>query len=325
MSILKRKKKSVLPSGDDYKVLDGSVNDLSKQTSELLSHFGEKKEEVNTPKKASTVKSVNTKRVSGKSFDIIAPSSKRHTSTKISAPIKDDEVLLPEHAGKSFNELDFEEMPPKQSSAPEIITNKGSIINSEDEAPSEISHTISTRPPGSLHFQESEAENEKMTDLVDEKEEPNNAEEPELSQELEPKVETEVVPLVPSVEEEKSETDTSKVDDDTKPEEEVIKSDEAVTDHAETILSENDSNSGELYVNNLVKTTDKKGYVAPEGQQKPTVFDTNEYHPQLHDWSKLENKNGVKGYFLALLLVVAGALAYLILSGTQIPFIGNFF
>lgn len=329
MSIISRKKKSILPSGDDYKTLDSSVDDLSKQTGELLSHFGEPKVKEVKFKENLAVKPVNLKRrpgKKGKSFDIIAAPTKKSVVKKRPAAIEanQDEELLPEHAGKSFNEPGYEEMAPKESNSTEVIT-----VNSDDknieEAPIEISSAITSRPPGSLHFQEADSESENTTNLVDEKEEPTSEDENETDKKLEPSSQTVIAPLTNDEKAKNGEEVDSETDLTNSPEAKNEEADEATTPDQETILSEQDPSSGELYVNNLVKSTDKKGYVAPEGQQKPTVFDTNEYHPELHDWSKLENKNGVKGYILALALVVAGALAYFILSGIEIPFIGKIF
>lgn len=329
MSIISRKKKSILPTGDDYKTLDSSVDDLSKQTSELLSHFGETKLTEDKSKESSATKPANLKRrpaKAGKSFDIIAAPSKKSVVKKRPAVIKadQDEELLPEHASKSFNEPGYEEMVPKES------INTGEIQASGDdkiteEAPVEISSAITSKPPGSLHFQQADSESENTTNLVDEKEEPTGEEENETNNKLEPSSQTVIAPLTNGDNAKDAEEVDSGTDQTNRSESKNAEEDETTISDQETILSEKDTDTGELYVNNLVKTTDKNGYVAPEGQQKPTVFDTNEYHPQLHDWSKLENKNGVKGYFLALLLVVAGALAYLILSGIEIPFIGKIF
>jgi len=81
--------------------------------------------------------------------------------------------------------------------------------------------------------------------------------------------------------------------------------------------------SGELFDNNLVKSKPPKGYAPNVNQQKPTVFDTNEYHPELHDWSKLERDASLKWFVAALVLVVVAAAAYLLVSGVTIPFIGK--
>lgn len=70
--------------------------------------------------------------------------------------------------------------------------------------------------------------------------------------------------------------------------------------------------SGEIASSNLVKKTAAKGYEPHENQATPAIFDTNEYHVSLHDWSKLDHTQSQKWYILALLLVIAGALAYIL-------------
>jgi hypothetical protein len=69
--------------------------------------------------------------------------------------------------------------------------------------------------------------------------------------------------------------------------------------------------SHEVYANNLVKDTQPKGFQEHPGQQKPTVFDTNEYHPPLHDWSTLERRTPVAWLVVGGALLGAAALFYL--------------
>jgi hypothetical protein len=81
-------------------------------------------------------------------------------------------------------------------------------------------------------------------------------------------------------------------------------------------------NSGELFANNLVKESKLRGYQPDESQQKPTVFDTNEYHPELHDWSKLDRNDNSKWALLVLLILCGGGFLYFVVLGQPVPFIG---
>lgn len=71
--------------------------------------------------------------------------------------------------------------------------------------------------------------------------------------------------------------------------------------------------SGELYANNLVKPARVSGYQAHENQQAPTIFDTNEYHTELHGWT---NKKDAGPWIwlsaVALVVIVAGSVYYML-------------
>jgi len=81
--------------------------------------------------------------------------------------------------------------------------------------------------------------------------------------------------------------------------------------------------SGELYANNLVKAKKPKGYQPLASQQKPTVFDTNEYHVELHDWSKLDHGANSKWILILLVAVLLGAFVYLIVLKQPVPFVSS--
>ena len=81
--------------------------------------------------------------------------------------------------------------------------------------------------------------------------------------------------------------------------------------------------SGELYANNLVKAKKPKGYQPLASQQKPTVFDTNEYHVDLHDWSKLDHSANSKWILFVLVAVLLGAFVYLIVLKQPVPFVSS--
>ncbi|MDQ5969785.1 MAG: hypothetical protein QG593_302, partial [Patescibacteria group bacterium] len=74
--------------------------------------------------------------------------------------------------------------------------------------------------------------------------------------------------------------------------------------------------------NNMNDMSKESGYKTPDSQQKPTVFDTNEYHVELHDWSKLEYKSNTLWYLLGLLFAIFAAGIFFIVSGFSVPFIG---
>ena len=61
-----------------------------------------------------------------------------------------------------------------------------------------------------------------------------------------------------------------------------------------------------------------------EGSDEPKpvdIYDTDEYHPTLHDWSKLSKQNHTPLYILLLLVVILGAVLYIIYADISIPFL----
>ena len=69
------------------------------------------------------------------------------------------------------------------------------------------------------------------------------------------------------------------------------------------------SSSGEIYANNLVKPVEPKGFTQADDQPQPTIFDTEEYHVAIHDWSKAGDHKSHKWLSFLILLVVAGIVA----------------
>ncbi len=68
--------------------------------------------------------------------------------------------------------------------------------------------------------------------------------------------------------------------------------------------------SGELYANNLVQHSEPKGYIPHANQKGMAVFDVEEYHLELHDWSSLNKNPRITRLLLLLMLVVIGAALY---------------
>lgn len=308
-----KKKPAKKLDNQDFTALDAAVSELNKQTAALLG-----KADGKTEAKPTLPKKQNHPQTKGKSFDIINHPRKNttlqsslKTAQKTPSAPAEPEALLPDHAGKSFNELEVDELPsikakgkdtpeepkPKDAAAPVIKQHTGKLSLTRDDedtpsaeeqpsadpalesaalAPQAVSHT-------SLSFEEKPEE--LKDEPAPETKKPEKEPEPEKSQPSE-------------VTEAKEATVETK------------QSDEQLS-----------YDSGELFANNLVKETQPKRHEPEKGQQKPTVFDTTEYHPELHDWSKLEHQGGWKWFILLLLLAVAGGLAYLIFSGQRLPFL----
>lgn len=309
-----KKKPAKKPDNQDFTALDAAVSELNKQTAALLG-----KADGKTEAKPTLPKKQNRPQTKGKSFDIINHPRKNTTlqsnlktaQKAPSAPVEPEKALLPDHAGKSFNELEVHELPsiktkgkdtpeepkPEDAAVPVIKQHTGKLSLTRDDedvlgaeeqpsadpvlesaapAPQAVSHT-------SLSFEEKPEE--LKDEPAPETKKPEKEPEPEKSQPSEV-------------------TETKEAKAETKESEEQLSND-----------------SGELFANNLIKDAPPKRHEPEKGQQKPTVFDTTEYHPELHDWSKLEHQGGWKWFILLLLLAIAGGLAYLIFSGQRLPFL----
>lgn len=344
MGILGKKKNQRAPSDDDFKKLDKSVSELSEQTSALLTHFGEKNVETAKNTKSTSSNRNSIKRQPGRSFDIIQGSrkgSQKEKKNRSTPTIIDEGIeLLPEHAGKSFNEV--EPTHDNDIKTVETVNDKAELKTSSSES---IEDSTSANPAivighavGSLRVNESEDESAEDTKTIgkevsvqpkvdaqtEENEKKDIAEDDNDEQMIEADSESDAKKATAWLD------DTSKEDapvdlkesggqpqtDDQSEKEESIEVDKPKTEAPET-----KSDTGEVFASNLVSNEPPKGYEQPEGQQQPSVFDTNEYHPELHDWSKLDHSHSGKWYVLALLIAIAAALAYFVFSGQKLPFV----
>jgi hypothetical protein len=304
MGIIGRRKKSELPDDKDLEVLESSVNQLSQQTSALLSHFGEgKQKKLGTEKNTKNTKKINTsKKQVAKSFDIITSPGK---STKLKAKLKTAETthkveLLPEHATDSYNEK------PSSDSAVAAVDQKTQSRNKDtDQLPSiQSNHTT-----GSLNMNmPTEQESIELDIVTSEKTGTNNDNLDKL--EAQKKVSTESVRAEQTLKFEDNKADGGKAPEEAK---------EVVAQSSDTSKNESLNGITSSIANNIQP---EAGYKAPDSQQKPTVFDTNEYHVELHDWSKLEYKSNTLWYLLGLLFAIFAAGIFFIVSGFSVPFIG---
>ncbi|HMS31322.1 MAG TPA: hypothetical protein PJ984_02925 [Candidatus Saccharibacteria bacterium] len=344
MGILSKKKKQIAPSEDDFKLLDTSVSELSEQTSALLTHFGEINSEDSKTSKPTMPKQSSSKKTPGRSFDIIQGSNTvnlRRAKKTVTEDAPSDVIeLLPEHAGKSFNEVSLEEAPKKETaSSTEAPVEK---TEESDDSKKVAPAVVVGHPAGSLRFDSSEDDPVELQDEVDrdavkkdaktdsdvEKLDAPDAKKLDDISELDANdPEKEVFresaqpdekPQEASLADTKHNGESKELE---KSKENAMPEDEAADATEEEVQTESNTVSGEVFASNLVSNELPKGYEPPEGQQQPTVFDTNEYHPELHDWSKLDHGHGGKWYVLALLIAIAAALAYFIFSGQKLPFI----
>lgn len=315
MPILKRKNKSAIPSKNELDMLDGSVDELSRQTEELLKGFGEKspaKKAIShkttpkiTPASVAKKTSAPTKKTSAKSFDIIhVPSRKKLSANLKSRPHTEPKELLPSRAGLSYNETK--------------VNDTSGDINSSGETPAIVHHHVS----GALHMaapkQAASEEPLQQTDTQNEvaSQSPQEDDMPEPAA-----AETQSTASQPFAFEETSSEDSSVPENTEEPSEltkETTKNKNQEPPQEAADKAAPAEPTEDFYANNATRSDEPKRFTPVDDEPFATMFDTSE----LHDWSKLEQRQHGAWYILLLLLVIAGLIAYGILSGKSIPFIG---
>lgn len=325
MSILKKKNKSELPTNKELDSLDGSVDELSRQTKELLKGFGDEnisKEEPTPPKEPPKTKRahiakapakkkyVPLQKSSARSFDIIHAPVKRKLQASLRArPAQDVPELLPSHAGLSYNE---------KTSPADSKEKEGTDAGISDKEEPAIVHAHAT---GALRMATIEKETEDVSDtevvgmprrettLAAEAAANEQAEDSELS------ADNATQPLSFESNAEEAGEDTQASSEDTPPIEEDSQPAEEVS-HAPTASDAKDAHkqaeaSHETsYTNTTSRSFAPKSYEPVEDQILPAGFDTDEYHPELHDWSKLNKGNHATLYILVLLLAAIAAILW---------------
>lgn len=332
----------MIPTGDEIAVLDGSVDELSRQTKELLSGYGgakqSKKEEQPTSHAVSKEKSEEPK-----------IEKEKHKSTKSPA----QKLTVSHHNGRARS-FDIIHSPAKrklqaslrarpQEPAPEPPSLQDRTADNEQsisEPPEEKAESAPSTPtsPAIVHHHA-----KGTLGLVAQPEEEQSqaevAEEPDTTSEdpafIAPKKQIQgpaiTAPEATSpatqalsfskdsteqTEESSEPADTSKNDtEDTKeqahePEESTGQDQEPEAQTANQKVATTASRSYE-----------PKSFTPVKDEDAPFFFDANEHQPVLNDWSKLEKRHRGSWYVLALLLIIAGVLVFLVFSGRTLPFL----
>jgi hypothetical protein len=299
------KKTTTKPDKSEIDHLDDAVSELSKQTEALLGKSGEKVSVKNfSQPKPELPKKLSLPKKRGFHFDIIPGTSKTQLNPtfKATAAMPAQKLLEAEYD----DELDHEQSTPKVATAGEPANQSGSESGSS---------LISGHATGSLHVGELEAPDKSKSEtripasasvklkaptIQLSEHEPKTHNQPQSHDDTTTEAfENDEVPLKDAhpedTDNEKEAAENIKIDN-----EGTIKTDEPAKEGGH-----------EVYANNLVKDTQPKGFQQHPGQQKPTVFDTNEYHPPLHDWSTLEHRSPAMWFIAGGALLGAAALFYL--------------
>lgn len=291
------------PDDNDFTTLSSAVDDLSKQTEALLGKSGEKMRKPKLPKPTATA------RKGGRNFDII---KHPQTNTKLNATLRS----VPSKVTKTIARPGEVDAPAEEQSE-----------NIPEPSPSQKSVRIEpAHALGELQGVVAEQSEEGISTVIETSPQPSSEEKVEVTAKPEtttinvneePVNDQKYTPAQASVHQDLHLTESTEELSSTE------KNDTPEVTKSETTEQQPISGPdvlGEVYANNLTTKGKHRGYEAPEDQQKLTVFDTNEYHPELHDWSKLDRTHHTSWFVLALLVVIAGALAFFILSGQKLPF-----
>ncbi|MCB9823327.1 hypothetical protein H6800_03580 [Candidatus Nomurabacteria bacterium] len=321
----KPKNVSALPAKEDFSVLDSAVSELAKQTEELLGKTGEKMSKPVLPKKQPRLNS------KAKSFDIIHNADQK---------VRSESLLKAPHPGQKLLEADESENPK--------ATDNNVVVKKTPEV--ESTAGLSAHTPGALKF----AAEKTIEPIADDK----NAIKSDLDSQSKKPADTDSTNKAEIDDEPNStpedlqvdianQTPDVKTDKDAMNDEE-SKSDLEVNHKAEKELAEvssdvsvikpvnetDDKLENQVDLSNTDKTdssqkvqlfsdnlNDSKSEDDDDDGAQPKIFDTDEYHPTLHDWSKLEHHSSAPKVVLLVLLVVLAAGVYIIVSGVKLPFL----
>lgn len=329
------KKKITKPTKHDEAALSAAMKELSKQTEALLGSSEPKKappvKKPQLPKKQSLQKS------RGKSFDII--SQPKHPR-KLKATLKTVEPKLLKPVQTTSPKHQISEHVSKKSTLTSGVQTAKSLSTSSRSA---VAPTI-VHQKGRLQIQPQADEADQVSIVTNEPKEAPSASVARTGIIFSEEDTQEVIEQTPSdddgatiIEQETDDVNewigesSSHTNSQKSVEEEDSQVAAKVNEKSAAKSTKEDDKqeeptvyrSGELYANNLVKAKKPKGYQPLASQQKPTVFDTNEYHVDLHDWSKLDHSANSKWILFVLVAVLLGAFVYLIVLKQPVPFVSS--
>lgn len=315
--------KKVIKKNDEA-MLESAVGDLAKQTEALLGKSGEKMDKPVLPKKQSKP---STKHAGKKSFDIIHPNEATSSESILKSP----------HPGQKLIEA-HEDDKATDTSAPKVEKS-----SSTSSAPA----IVNTHNPGSLNVMSKKSvEPIKRGVAAVQAEHDDESKDEQIVPVKRAAAEAKSAEDTEPVEEAKNEGASNPVKTEGKKEDEPVefssmpdkaaaadtsdKDDEGKEDESDTDSSESESKDDSKASSNSVSEASKSIQLQSDNldddeesdEPKPVdVYDTDEYHPTLHDWSKLSKQNHTPLYILLLLVVILGAVLYIVYADISIPFL----
>lgn len=323
---IKPKNVSALPAKEDFSALDSAVSDLARETEALLGKTGEKMSRPVLPKKKPDANS------RAKSFDIIHnPDTNKRSEAILKAPHPGQKLLEAEEAGAKqlADKIEADTKDPEVDSVAEVSVhspgalkfNEGKTIEPTSNDKSSKAEVKSNNPEEKDKIEPKETEDSEESKTVKTPESKVNKSKATSTDEPDPLIETDS-----KVDQEvDSKDDAVKLESkviDLKPEDDKMDGIISLAEQGDTDepAKTDSSQKVQLFSDNLGESKSDDGE-ENDGDQ-PEIFDTDEYHPTLHDWSKLEHHSGWPPVLLLLLLVVAFAgVVYAVVSGMQLPFL----
>lgn len=339
-----KQKKVSKATEDEHMALEAAMNELTKQTDELLKQAKPKEEKKpELPKKQPETKPAKkvVPHKKGASLDIVGhgPSSPRKkTSQNVDTKVNDEE-LLPATAGLSYNE----QPESKVYDAPKIPAIKKPTASkpaSDEKSPMIQSHVgkrieptgaaVTSKAIKSQDVAEKMApESEEKSSEESSKSEPETkipSKKPEEHIKVSEDDKEEVVKVGHKAgpKADKPDTSDSPESSDTPDKAAVSEQDEPDTnpskfDAKKAEVEEQDEDDDED--DGIIKMKDEDAEDSADSEKskddkkKVPSYDVAEYQAQLHDWSKLSRNSHWPFLILILLLAVAGGLMYLYFSG----------
>lgn len=296
-------KKSTKNKDADLSELDMAVSELARQTEALLGKTGEKMKPTLPKKKSAT-------HPSARSFDIIHAGDQAKKAAVLKSAKPAQKALEPSGEELLPAAVKSEGPSAKVSSNTEIVTTHktGSLKLGSKEAKTDESAAISAPQVGAAEPVAVTAK--KAAKVSDTKESPEDA----VSDSSDDEVSSEEgeTPAVPNGADQTSDSNDQAASLSVEAKVEIASDPTTASIHAVSDASQNI----QLYSDNLTSESSD----APEGEDKTDIFDTDQYHPTLHDWSKLEHKSKAPLIGLLLLTIIFAAGVYVVSSGYTISF-----
>lgn len=335
-----KQKKVSKATEDEHMALEAAMNELTKQTDELLKQAKPKEEKKpELPKKQPETKPAKkvVPHKKGASLDIVGhgPSSPRKKTSQNTDAGVNDEELLPATAGLSYNE----QPAVKVEDAPKIPAIKKPTSSkpvSDEKSPMIQSHVGKRiEPTGAAvasKAMKSEDVAEKMApESEDKSSEDSSKSEPETkipSKKPEEHIKVseddkeEVVKVGHKVEPKADKPDTSDSPESSDTPDKVVVSEQVEPDTnspkfdaKKAEVEEQDEDDEDDGIIKMKDEDSEDSEKSKDDKKKVPSYDVAEYQAQLHDWSKLSRNSHWPFLILILLLAVAGGLMYLYFSG----------
>ncbi len=320
-----RAKKPSKAAEDEHMALEDAMQELARQTDALLSPSTPKKEEPKPtlPAPATSVKKKRIPHTKGAHLDIVghAPSTVKRAKP-VSKPAEEHE-LLEAHAGKSYNEVSAKGNNEVSAAGHNEVSAAGHnevSAGSNNEVSAKGNNEVAgvkddaAEPEPPVITLETTSHESKTPAIITSHGAPITPASAEATD-----VKASHIAVVDNSKEQsvKTHSDSHSKADEHKPAESKPPAKEmaAAPASSTSTIAFSEKSPGSEDDTSAPSTHHEDKSAEHATSEKPSTFDTSEYHPELHDWSKLSSSNHWSIFILLLLVVLAGGLAYLYFTG----------